>query len=189
MKSFLQLKKQTKSCLTVRKMELAQIWFKNLNKLAIITNFFVFLFEKYSLLDSDPGWKMNVDPCGSGSSAHGGGRGGGAMLVPLVAFLPGLSLTCTHCPENWRLSRLKVRCNRIWLVCGREMRNAHVYKNWPLRPLHKGQARFFMRRFSLFWVQCLEKNNGSAFAYRLSGSWGGRGAESPEAVLPVITLN
>ena len=38
-------------------MEIVQIYFKNLNKLAIITNFlafFVFLFETFPLLDPDP---------------------------------------------------------------------------------------------------------------------------------------
>ena len=45
---------------------------KNLNKLAVIINFlafFLFLFEKFSLLDPDPGVKMNADPSGSGSIA------------------------------------------------------------------------------------------------------------------------
>ena len=57
-------------------MELEQIYLTNLNKLAIITNFltsFLFLFENSSLLDldldPDPGWKINTDPCGSGSTA------------------------------------------------------------------------------------------------------------------------
>ena len=43
-----------------------------LNKIAIISNFlafFLFLFEKFSLMDPDPGGKMNADPCGSGSTA------------------------------------------------------------------------------------------------------------------------
>ena len=46
-------------------MELVQIYFKNLNKFAVFTNFFVFflfLFEKVSLLDLDLGGKMNADP-------------------------------------------------------------------------------------------------------------------------------
>ena len=37
---------------------------KNLNKIAIITNFLaflLFLFEKFSLLDPDPGGKINAD--------------------------------------------------------------------------------------------------------------------------------
>ena len=48
-------------------MELVQIYFKNLNKFAVFTNFFaffLFLFEKVSLLDLelDLGGKMNADP-------------------------------------------------------------------------------------------------------------------------------
>ena len=45
-------------------MELVQIYLKHLNKHAIITNFlafFQFLFESFSLLDPDPGGKMNAD--------------------------------------------------------------------------------------------------------------------------------
>ena len=44
-------------------MELVQIYFKNLNKLAFITNFlafFLFLLEHFSL--PDLGGKMNADP-------------------------------------------------------------------------------------------------------------------------------
>ena len=48
-------------------MELVQIYFKKLNKLAMFSNFlafFLFLFEKFYLLDPDPdpGGKMNADP-------------------------------------------------------------------------------------------------------------------------------
>ena len=53
-------------------MKLVQIYFKRLNKLADFTNFlafFLFLFEKFFLLDPDTGGKMNADPCGSGSIA------------------------------------------------------------------------------------------------------------------------
>ena len=57
-------------------MELVQIYFKKLNKVAVISNFlafFQFLVDKFTLLDPDldPGGKMNADPCklGSGSSA------------------------------------------------------------------------------------------------------------------------
>ena len=55
-------------------MELVQIYFIHLNKTAIITNFlavFLFLFEKFSLVepDPDPGGKMNADPCRSISTA------------------------------------------------------------------------------------------------------------------------
>ena len=42
------------------------------NKIAFISNFlvfFLFLFEKISLLDPHPGGKMNADPYGSGSTA------------------------------------------------------------------------------------------------------------------------
>ena len=42
--------------------------------MAVISNFlafFRFLFEKFSLLDPDPGGKMNADPYGSGSTALG----------------------------------------------------------------------------------------------------------------------
>ena len=42
-----------------------QIYFKNLNKLAVIANFLaflLFLFDNFSLLDPDPGEKMNADP-------------------------------------------------------------------------------------------------------------------------------
>ena len=58
-------------------MELVQIYFKNVNKLTIITStvgiyqffsiFFVIIL-KFSLMDPDPGGKMNTDPCGSGST-------------------------------------------------------------------------------------------------------------------------
>ena len=53
-------------------MEIGQIYFKNLNKLAVITNFlafFRFLFDNFSILDTDPGVKMNADPCGSESGS------------------------------------------------------------------------------------------------------------------------
>ena len=58
-------------------MELVQIYFKKLNKVAVISNFlaffsFYFLVDKFTLLDPDPhieGGKMNADPCGSGSTA------------------------------------------------------------------------------------------------------------------------
>ena len=48
-------------------MELVQIYFKKLNKLAVISNFlafFLFLVDKLTLLDPDPdaGEKMNADP-------------------------------------------------------------------------------------------------------------------------------
>ena len=48
-------------------MELVQIYFTKLNKLEVISNFlasFLFLFEKFSLLDldPDPGGQMNADP-------------------------------------------------------------------------------------------------------------------------------
>ena len=39
-------------------MELVQIYFKNLNKLAVITNFLAFFMNA----DPDPVMKMNVDP-------------------------------------------------------------------------------------------------------------------------------
>ena len=41
-----------------------QIYFKNLNKLAVVyfLAFFLFLFEKISILDPDPEEKMNADP-------------------------------------------------------------------------------------------------------------------------------
>ena len=44
-------------------MELVQIYFKNLNKLANITNFiafFLFLFEKFNLLDPQPWCKQTL---------------------------------------------------------------------------------------------------------------------------------
>ena len=53
-------------------MELVQIYFKKLNKVAVISNFlafFQFLVDKFTLLDPDLGGKMNADPCGSGSTA------------------------------------------------------------------------------------------------------------------------
>ena len=55
-------------------MELCANLLKKLNKIAVISNFlafFLFLFEKFSLLDPDPDpeSKMNADPCGSGSTA------------------------------------------------------------------------------------------------------------------------
>ena len=53
-------------------MKLVQIYFKKLNKVAVISNFlafFQFLVDKFTLLDPDPGGKMNADPCGSGSTA------------------------------------------------------------------------------------------------------------------------
>ena len=53
-------------------MELVQIYFKTLNKAAVISNFlafFQFLVDKFILLDPDPGGKINADPCGSGSTA------------------------------------------------------------------------------------------------------------------------
>ena len=46
-------------------MELMQIYFEKLNKLAIITNFLAFvyfLYEKFFFLDPDSGGKMNADP-------------------------------------------------------------------------------------------------------------------------------
>ena len=47
-------------------MQVVQINFKNLNKLAVIANFlkfFLFLFENFSTLDPDPGGKkMKADP-------------------------------------------------------------------------------------------------------------------------------
>ena len=48
-------------------MEFVQVYFKHLNKLAFITYFlafFLFLFERFSLLDLNPdsGRKMNADP-------------------------------------------------------------------------------------------------------------------------------
>ena len=46
-------------------MEIVQVNFEKLNKLSVITNFqafFLFLFEKYFLLDPDPGGK---NECGS----------------------------------------------------------------------------------------------------------------------------
>ena len=50
-----------------------QIYFRKLNKLAVLSNFLafgLFLFNKISLLDPDPHslCKMNADPCGSGST-------------------------------------------------------------------------------------------------------------------------
>ena len=61
-------------------MELLQIYFKNLKKLAIFTGtnflaFFCFYLKKnisrIRTLNADPdlGEKMNADPCGSGSTA------------------------------------------------------------------------------------------------------------------------
>ena len=53
-------------------MELVQIYFKTLDKVTVISNFlafFLLLVDKFTLLDPDPGGKMNVDPCGSGSTA------------------------------------------------------------------------------------------------------------------------
>ena len=58
-------------------MELVQIYFKNLNKLAVITNFLAFfcsyltIFSSWiriRILNADPdlGVKINADPCGSG---------------------------------------------------------------------------------------------------------------------------
>ena len=48
-------------------MELVQLYFKILNKLAVISNFlalFLFLVDKFALLDldPDPGGKINADP-------------------------------------------------------------------------------------------------------------------------------
>ena len=51
---------------------LCKFTFKTLNKVAVISNFlafFQFLVDKFTLLDPDPGEKMNADPCGSGSTA------------------------------------------------------------------------------------------------------------------------
>ena len=53
-------------------MELVQIYFKNWNKITIITmylHFFMFLFDNLFLLDpeTDPGGTMNADPYGTGS--------------------------------------------------------------------------------------------------------------------------
>ena len=53
-------------------MELVQIYLTKFLKLAIVTTFlafFLFLFENFSLLDPDPGGKINADPSGSGSTA------------------------------------------------------------------------------------------------------------------------
>ena len=52
--------------------KIVQIYFKNLNKLAVITNylaFFLFLFDNFYFLDPDPRVKTNADPCGFGSTA------------------------------------------------------------------------------------------------------------------------
>ena len=46
-------------------MEIVQNYFKNLIKIAVITNFlafFLFLFDNFILLDPDPGVKMIADP-------------------------------------------------------------------------------------------------------------------------------
>ena len=51
---------------------LCKFTLKTLNKVAVISNFlafFQFLVDKFTLLDPDPGGKMNADPCGSGSTA------------------------------------------------------------------------------------------------------------------------
>ena len=58
------------SCKTQRLLKSKKQWslckfFNKLNKLAVITNFLAFfyvLFEKFSLLDPDPGGKGNADP-------------------------------------------------------------------------------------------------------------------------------
>ena len=56
-------------------MEIVQIYFKNLNKLAFITNFlafFLFLFDNFSLLDPDlhmESGSRSENECGSGSTA------------------------------------------------------------------------------------------------------------------------
>ena len=49
-------------------MQIVQIYFKNLNKLAGITNFPSWI--RIRILDEDPdsGEKMNADPCKSGST-------------------------------------------------------------------------------------------------------------------------
>ena len=56
-------------------MQLCANLLQKLNKIAVISNFlaffFLFLFEKLSLLDPGPGGKMNADPCGSGYSPAG----------------------------------------------------------------------------------------------------------------------
>ena len=41
----------------------------NLQLCQISLHFFLFLVDKFTLLDPDLGEKMNVDPCGSGSTA------------------------------------------------------------------------------------------------------------------------
>ena len=58
-------------------MELVQIYFKNLKKIAIITNFRYHFFSFYlkMFLDPDPGGKINTDSCGSGSTALVSGHG------------------------------------------------------------------------------------------------------------------
>ena len=53
-------------------MEFVQIYFKKPYKVAVISNFLAFvqfLVDKFTLLDPDPGGKMNADPCRSGSTA------------------------------------------------------------------------------------------------------------------------
>ena len=68
-------------------MKLVQIYFKKLNKVAVISNFlafFQFLVDKFTLLDPDPGGKMNADPCGSGSTAL---TGIGTVPVPVPTYL------------------------------------------------------------------------------------------------------
>ena len=53
-------------------MEIVQIYFNNLNKLAVITNFlafFLFFIRQFFPPGSGSRSQMNADPCGSGSTA------------------------------------------------------------------------------------------------------------------------
>ena len=72
MKSFLELKKTKKIAQKLKIMELIQIYLHlkkiKLQWLTICLHFFIFS-SNFSLLDPDPGGKMNADPCESGSTA------------------------------------------------------------------------------------------------------------------------
>ena len=80
------MKKNIKDCSKVT-MKLVQIYFKKLNKVAVISNFlsfFQFLVDKFTLLDSDP--ELHIE-CGSGSRRENySGSGSTALHFNYIKF-------------------------------------------------------------------------------------------------------
>ena len=69
---FLTFKKPKRLLKSKKQWSLCKFTFKKLYKVAVISNFltfFKFLVDIFTLLDPDPGRKMNAGPCGSGSTA------------------------------------------------------------------------------------------------------------------------